>query len=139
MGLFFGFNEVKIDMGYTLAYGAKNLTAKDIKVGIAYVRDNANLDLFKIDYLGEDGIVLNMAEEPLSGEAGVERFTFPPHPYGSLPYNLIKTNEVQPHDGHVKQLLSGLEKLLQGKFAATDHHNWSVGSYSVRKEIGLDH
>ena len=126
-------------MGYTIAYGAKNLTADEIKAGIAYVKNHVNQDLFKIDYLAENSIVLNMAEEPLPGEPSVEGFAFPPNPYGSLPYSLIKTNEVQPHDNHIKVLLSGLEKLFLGKFAATDHHHWFVGSYNVRKEIGLEH
>ena len=126
-------------MGYTIAYGAKNLTADEIKAGIAYIRDHINSDLFKVDYLGEDGIVLNMAQEPSPGEPGVEGFTFPPQPYGSLPYDLIKTNEVEPHDSHIKSLLGGLEEILRGKFAATDHNKWFVGSYEVRSEIGLNH
>ena len=126
-------------MGYTIAYGAKNLTTDNVNAGIAYIRDHINPDLFKVDYLGEDGIVLNMAQEPSPGEPGVEDFNFPPQPYGSLPYDLIKINEVQSYDGYIKSLLSGLEKILRGKFAATDHNNWFVGSYDVRREIGLDH
>src|SRR3989338_2731472 len=114
-------------MGYTIAYGAKTLTADEVTAGIDYIRRNFNPDLFKIDDLTVDRIVLNMAQEPPSGEPGVEGFTFPPQPYGSLPYDLIKTNEVQPHDDHIKFLLSGLEGILPGKFAATDNQKWSVG------------
>ena len=80
-----------------------------------------------------------MAKEPAPEEPGVEVFTFPPQRFQDLPYDLIKTNEVQPHDRHIKDLLTGLEKLLRGKFAASDHQAWFAGSYVVRQDIGLDH
>jgi hypothetical protein len=125
-------------MGYTIAYGVKNLTPDEIKVGIEYVRTNVDTSLFQIAFLSEDGVLLEMAQEPPMGEPGVEGFVFPPPPYGSFPYNVVKTNEVQPHDKHLKDLMGGLEKLLPGKFAATDRQGWFAGSYDARKEIGLE-
>jgi len=124
-------------MGYTIYYAVKDLSRADIEKGVDYVQKNFDQSLFQKDFDNGFAILLNQLVSSES-DVRVESFVFPPLTSHDRPYGYIKTNQIEPHTQHIKDLMGGLERLFPGRFAATDNDSFNLGTLALRRELEIE-